>query len=1013
MRYQEYEKKVARLVKIRNVIYRFRVALISAAIAILAVVVTSNVTKGIIISDISSPKTIEYGTTLNLSSSAFLGRTTVEYKQDGTNTWTKEVPVLVGDYSARTYSKNSFGHYYYGNEIRFKIVPKAVDVTISENSQVYGEEFHLDIDLAYEDKIAEYKVDLESILDTRTKANPKNVKIVNKDSVDVTKCYSFSYISKRVEMLPRKITVASPYQSKEYDGEPINLEGPDIINGSLAKGDNIFYESIQPTFIFGTGQAYFTAKVLNKFGNDVSHFYDIHYEYGHLQINRRKITITSYSYNKTYDGTGFEINGPGYAITSGSLVPGHRIQYLSTLEDRIRDPYVKDETNYFTVSIINESNENVTQYYDIEPVYGKITITKRKITIKTGSMTNEYDGTLQSCTSYVFVNSSLADGDRVISFSATVARYVAIYTNEFLSMVIENSQDVDVTFCYEISYVFGQINIERREVHIQTSTTVKQYNGSYQTPDTDTLFTITYGSLADGDFISYQKETLPISLRPCSLENRFNFRIYNSQTKRDVTDQYHLTISYGTFQIVKRETVISNDPIKKIYDNEPYDAVVYGDYTKENIKITPEIPTSDMIQGIRIYHPAVDAGEYTPIIDISDISVTNVSEGDVRDCYYFIVRPEESSLCIAQRIVNITGSSEEFIYDAQYHTLSGFTVTGLLDNHTISGIYSEASFLKDAGSVPVNVLTDDVRITDSNGNDVTHNYAINVIPGTLTIKPRPITFTCNPASKVFDNRPLEYDHTVWISSGNFVPGDRGNFSWISDKMLYVTDVPQARFDVYNSNDEDVTSNYDVTYDFDVKIEPLILKFEVDHIYTIYDGEYQRLVCQTGLQYVFTSNQTYDDSDKFKLVSEIPNHMTVYASPRNIEALYVGTYTLEDSLLHYSVYDTELNDYIPIENFGYETIGGLTIKEREITVASINLDIAYIGTETPNELFILEGSLGAGDSLYYDGYMMSLKDRTDGYVINDFDLRYVHILRDGKDVTENYRIRQSLGTVRIY
>ena len=144
MRYQEYEKKVARLVKIRNVIYRFRIALISAAIAILAVVVTLNVTKGIIISDISSPNTIEYGTTLNLSSSAFLGRTTVEYKQDGTNTWTKEVPVLVGDYSARTYSKNSFGHYYYGNEIRFKIVPKAVEVTISEDSQVYGEEFHID-----------------------------------------------------------------------------------------------------------------------------------------------------------------------------------------------------------------------------------------------------------------------------------------------------------------------------------------------------------------------------------------------------------------------------------------------------------------------------------------------------------------------------------------------------------------------------------------------------------------------------------------------------------------------------------------------------------------------------------------------------------------------------------------------------------------------------------------------------------------------------------------------------
>ena len=127
MRYQEYERKIAKLVKVRNTIYRFRFAIIGVTSAIVASVFALNITKGIITSDIKVDNVIEYGTKLEPSSSAFMSSAKVEYKKKGSSSWSKEVPVLVGDYTVRAYSTNSFGVNYFGKEQSFTIVPKAIN----------------------------------------------------------------------------------------------------------------------------------------------------------------------------------------------------------------------------------------------------------------------------------------------------------------------------------------------------------------------------------------------------------------------------------------------------------------------------------------------------------------------------------------------------------------------------------------------------------------------------------------------------------------------------------------------------------------------------------------------------------------------------------------------------------------------------------------------------------------------------------------------------------------------
>ena len=81
------------------------------------------------------------------------------------------------------------------------------------------------------------------------------------------------------------------------------------------------------------------------------------------------------------------------------------------------------------------------------------------------------------------------------------------------------------------------------------------------------------------------------------------------------------------------------------------------------------------------------------------------------------------------------------------------------NEYTLSGMDASRT-ATDAGTYTVNV-TGTPKVTDANGNDVTGEFTVIPVPGTLLINPKPVTVAADSAEKTFSEEdPAELTATV-------------------------------------------------------------------------------------------------------------------------------------------------------------------------------------------------------------------------------------------------------------
>ncbi len=178
--------------------------------------------------------------------------------------------------------------------------------------------------------------------------------------------------------IPLQIHAAS--LTKYYDGKPFTAEDImkyAVVSGLLLKGHTleitIASESAGPEP--GTWQSEpISYRVLNKDGVDVtSILYDIQIQPGTLTILRRKITITTGSASKYYDGQ--PLSCGDYWISQGSLAPGEILQLELTAS--LTDPGKLVNTAQ-NVKILradgNGSYIDTSDYYEITVICGTLQV---------------------------------------------------------------------------------------------------------------------------------------------------------------------------------------------------------------------------------------------------------------------------------------------------------------------------------------------------------------------------------------------------------------------------------------------------------------------------------------------------------------------------------------------------------------------------------------------------------------------------------------------------------------
>lgn len=473
MLYTEYKQKLNRRTAIFVRFWKFRWLFLALFVALIASFVLMGIVGTVYGDEFASE--IVYGEQLAPSSKAIFGSVTFEYKVDGE--WSETEPILCGQYEARAVSHGLAGRKKCGKSHTYSILRAEAHVKPLETPVVYGKDPSYEMELRYGDVGTAEKFVTERTGDVLAYfADTESVKIVDEKGNDVTFCYEIIADRREVLTRPRAIKIETGSENWTYDGQEHSCDRYEVVEGEFLDGHTltISFPSVKNVGTLTNAPSGF--EVRNLDGEDVTAFYDITATEGTLEILPRRLALKTSDESFVYDG---QPHSSGEFEATEGLLDGHVLKgepksELPTLTD------VGTTENEFSVSFtVMDGDEDVTGNYAADLSFGFLTVTRRKVTIKTGSATFVYDGLPHSCTDFE-IRGGLANGHTAVP---TSKEFIDVTDGEkvgFIDNVLQFSifdGDEDVTENYELSFEWGKIRI-KLPITVRIHAISKHYDGT-------------------------------------------------------------------------------------------------------------------------------------------------------------------------------------------------------------------------------------------------------------------------------------------------------------------------------------------------------------------------------------------------------------------------------------------------------------------------------------------------------------------------------------------------------
>lgn len=441
---------------------------------------------------------------------------------------------------------------------------------------------------------------------------------------------------------------------------------------------------------------------------------------GTLTVAKRNITISAKPVTSEY--TGSAVDATDSEITSGSLVDGDTVKSVEYTGGPVN---VGTGTSTPCNAVIVDANGvDVTAYYNITYSAAEVTVNKYsgEVVITAKDATKPYDGSALTASNDVTVSGLLGSDtvDATVSGEATVPGKDGIA--KITDYVIKNAAGEKINDNYaNIKLVDGKLTVTKRDITVTTGSDSKAYDKTALTTKADD-YSITSGSLVSG-----QKLTLTLSgtqTEPGSSKNTVkegSLKISDEQG-RDYTAYYNVTIKEGTLEVTGVKVIeisIKATSAKKVYDGTELTANSYD-------VISGALESGDTLE-VEYSGSITNAG--TTANKIVKVTAKDANGKDVTAKYK--ISTQDGTLEITKAPLTVTAKSAEKVYDGKALTANTCEVKGsLAKGHkisaTVTGSQTQIGSSKNKAS--------NVKIVDANGNDVTSNYEITYVEGTLTVK---------------------------------------------------------------------------------------------------------------------------------------------------------------------------------------------------------------------------------------------------------------------------------------
>ena len=554
-----------------------------------------------------------------------------------------------------------------------------------------------------------------------THTNTMQFRIEDAQGNDVTENYALTVTEGTITILPLPLRVTTESVTYGYVGAPIYTTEAYTLSGTLLSGH---YHQLSKTFSYENAGAYenkVLVSILNAAGEDVTANYKITYDYGTFTIEKIRITIITSSKEWVYDGeehgyTEIEVIGENGWNANGKykVFPYNttRVKYVSVNENRCLVQVIRTENG----------DSNVTENFDITYQYGTLMVTARPLVIQTGSAEWIYDGEEHSHSEYVFLNgTTLAPGDAIAIYEATVLKNVGKEDNVFAHFEIESKDKERVLSQYQITWDHGTVEIEPRPISIKPMNLEKIYDAI---PLYDPFWEYVGSSLhlVDGHQLMLECEGSQTDAGT-SASKIVRSSIVIMDGTEDVTYNYLVTTEDSTLTVHPRPIKIKPVDEEKVYDGLPLYPQNW-EYTEKS-----RYAILDIHQLVVEYKGSrTDVG-----MSYSSITSARIMQGSVDVTHNYEIECFQGCLTVLRRRIEIKPVDEEKNYDGlplypqnwEYTENSKYF---LVDGHSLNATYEGQQTLPGMSESMI------LNVSIQNGREnVIANYEILLIHGTLTV----------------------------------------------------------------------------------------------------------------------------------------------------------------------------------------------------------------------------------------------------------------------------------------
>lgn len=551
---------------------------------------------------------------------------------------------------------------------------------------------------------------------------------------------------------------------------------------------------------------------------------------GKLTITPRSVKLTSATDEKVYDGT--PLTRPDVTVTGDGFVAGEVSDIRATgTVTNVSDGEQPNTIVYTTSAGYKPGNYSIEKdegTLTITPVTDKVTVT---VTGNNGSV--GYDGNEHSVTGYT---TAIDNQLYTVSDFTFTGEAIAKGTDaDSYQMGLNKSQFANNSANFaNVEFVVndGALTVTPRPVTITAKSANFTYDGQ-----THTLPEAEITGLVGNDAITVTvagEIRYPTATPVVNEVKGYEFTAGKASNYSVTTANGELTMSWPTAQKV----VVTANTATKTYDGTPLTdggyTVEFGGQTYHLAAGQPQELANGDVLTVQIEGSVTDVEPSPTANKIVSVSIMNGTT-DVHHIYN--VQRENGELQVTPMPLTVTAGSDSKIYDGTALTKNSYTSTDPAAGDTLASVTVTGS-QTNAGSSE-NIASGAKLMRGD--RDVTANYAIEYLPGTLTVTPvtDKVTVTITGYTDTVTYNGAERSVTGYetVISNPLYKAEDFTFSGEAiakgiDADTYKMNLTAAQFE---NNSHNFTNVEFTVTDGWLKIDPMALTITADSGSKVYDG----------------------------------------------------------------------------------------------------------------------------------------------------------------------------------